>query len=734
MRRSPVSAAAVIVQYGITRMMLTPTLLDACLACDDGIDALRRLKLIVLCGEVVYRPVLERAWELLPDTRISNLYSISECHDVAACDLLPGSPVCTGYVADFAEVHITDPADSGRLFPAGETGRVLVGGAALANGYLDPELTERRFIHVSLEGGERQRVYDTGDLGLLDEQGRLTILGRLDESLKIRGSWVEPDLIMEILLAHPDVRRASVIADGSMQGKAQLSAFVVTGETESPGIISSLRDWLSERVVPQALPSLIKVVDQLPLMPSGKVDRRQLAEMRRSDMTGSSAGDQPNLESLVLQTFRDVLERPEARSGDNFEMLGGDSLTAIMLCGELHYRTGKRVRVSDLLRCQNASVLAHHLLRATSDHDETWELPSLGDDLGLAEVRTSPSTPCHVLVTGATGTLGSALVARLLTDTECEISVLVRGPGIDEVRRRLEKKLSNTEVSRLDIVVGDLSAPRLGLSQSVLNGLAEKVDRVIHAGADLDMFASYHVLEATNVGGTRELLRLALAADARFCHVSSSAVLPLGDGSAWDETSYGMEVAETLASGLGFSDGYSRTKLAAEALVWQARAQGLGGSVVRIPHLIGSGVDSRLANTVQLLAEMRLLPEGEWGWQVASVDAVCKYLISWISSGAPSPLKHLMARAITNSDLMNVLAERGIHPMLVPMPALVSRLLHHQTDNLQMASIRASLNQLIAEFGPWAALSLADGKLEAEALLVDNPVRLLEQLILKPEN
>jgi hypothetical protein len=67
------------------------------------------------------------------------------------------------------------------------------------------------------------------------------------------------------------------------------------------------------------------------------------------------------------------------------------------------------------------------------------------------------------------------------------------------------------------------------------------------------------------------------------------------------------------------------------------------------------------------------------------------------------------------------------------MPALVSSLLHHYTDDVEVAKLRASLNQLIAEYGPWAALSLADAKLASRRLLNDDPAQILDRLILKQE-
>ena len=195
--RDPFTLASAITRFGITRIMMTPTLLDACLDCAEGIEALRRLRLLVLCGEAVTPVLMDRAWEVLPRVRIANLYSTAECHDIAAGEIRPGKAVTCGIVADFAEVHICDPDRHHRLVEVGSAGRVLVGGSALGRvpGHA-PGASLEGFLEVELPaaagGRRRTRVFDTGDLGRFHPGGELEILGRCDSGVKIRGSWVDP--------------------------------------------------------------------------------------------------------------------------------------------------------------------------------------------------------------------------------------------------------------------------------------------------------------------------------------------------------------------------------------------------------------------------------------------------------------------------------------------------------------------------------------------------------------
>ena len=356
--RDPFALASAVVRFGITRIMMTPTLLGACLDCTEGIEALRGLRLLVLCGETAAPAILHRAWEALPGVRIANLYSTAECHDIAGGVLIPGKAVTCGVVADFAEVHLCDPDDPHRLVEVGSPGRVLVGGSALARAVHGADGGEGGFVEVDLpapDGGcRRTRVWDTGDLGMFHPGGELEILGRCDSGLKIRGSWVEPGEIEEALEQHPLVRRACVTAETDSRGQTELVAYVVPGreDLQAGALASRLRDVAASRLPPQSVPGRFVPVGELPLLPSGKEDRRRLrlAEPASSASPVVARSEPGDLQEQVLAAFREALDDPGIRPGDDFEASGGHSLRAIRLCGILHDATGRRVAVGDLYR------------------------------------------------------------------------------------------------------------------------------------------------------------------------------------------------------------------------------------------------------------------------------------------------------------------------------------------------------------------------------------------------
>ena len=828
--RDPLALASAIVRFGITRIMMTPSLLGACLDCGEGVEALRRLRLLVLCGEIAAPAMVQRAREELPAVRIGNLYSTAECHDVAGGELRPGKEITCGVVADFAEVHLCEPDDPSRLVPVGSPGRILVGGGALARACHGSGGEEGDgFVEVDLPAADGSfrpaRVFDTGDLGVLHPGGELEILGRCDSGLKIRGSWVEPARIEAVVEAHPLVRRACVTAETGHRGETELVAYVVPGPegAEAADLDRELRPYVASRLPPQAAPARFIPVDELPLLPSGKVDRRRLRlTARNSRASPNPRSETDPLQQQVLAAFRQALDDPAIGPRDDFEASGGHSLRAVRLCGLLHQATGRRVAVADLYRHPTPVDLARCLRdQQGMEPPSKWTPPELDIDAPPAP-GAEPRTPARtVLVTGATGSLGAALVKALLRTTSVDVLALVRAEDEGLARRRLDRALERHEepgldargpdqrpeaapgspsrpgsstvgrasvvmrpqtvsgdrstsgsgavdregdggsptavpadpsrplpgaeageipAGRLQAIPGDLSKPLMGLAPHAFAALADRVDAVFHLAADLDTFASYADLAPANVGGTREVLRLAFRRGAPVHHVSSSAVFPLE--TSWPEETFGLGAMRSLGARLEASgaDGYSLSKLGAELLLWSAFERGLPVSVVRVPHLLadsgGATVSSRdrLTAAVRVFAAAGVFPEGDWSWQLAPVDAVCRELISGLQTG-PSrerPVRHLAMEPLPAAQVLDGLRGLGMELEPLPLPALASALISAAQGGAGCEAARSdpgfgdvcAAAQLILQHGPRAALNLADARLLTERTLPGNPAAL----------
>ncbi|KOU27637.1 NRPS/PKS hybrid [Streptomyces sp. WM6373] len=264
---------------------------------------------------------------------------------------------------------VTD--DDGRPVPRGQDGELRVGGHCLALGYLDPELTARRFTAPPQEPelASVDRLYRTGDRVRMNADGSLDFLGRLDDQVKISGVRIEPAEVEAAFEQDPRVRSAvvTVLRDSSGHGRLVAHLRLTDGAEPATGdLLDAVRAWLPE----QAVPATVRLVDGFPLDANGKVDRPALAAAVRAPVAPRTATEDEHAdteatatgatatERLVLATVRDLLGRPGTGLGDNFTDAGGTSIIAARLLATLERETGVRLRAPELLRSTDLRAFA----------------------------------------------------------------------------------------------------------------------------------------------------------------------------------------------------------------------------------------------------------------------------------------------------------------------------------------------------------------------------------------
>ncbi|WP_328392927.1 non-ribosomal peptide synthetase [Streptomyces sp. NBC_00390] len=260
-------------------------------------------------------------------------------------------------------VTVVVTSDDGRPVARGEDGELRIGGTCLAIGYLDPELTARRFTAppegLDLPGAGR--LYRTGDRVRMTAEGQLEFLGRLDDQVKISGVRVEPAEVEAAFEQDPAVHSAVVTAPRTPEGHTRLVAYVRPATGAAPDtdtLVAAVRAWLPE----QAVPSAVRIVDAYPLDANGKVDRAELTRRAAAHDDTPGADDLPGgatpTELLVLRAVRDLLGRPGTALTDNFTDAGGTSLVAARLLTAIEQETGVRLRAPELLRQPDLRAVA----------------------------------------------------------------------------------------------------------------------------------------------------------------------------------------------------------------------------------------------------------------------------------------------------------------------------------------------------------------------------------------
>ncbi|MCJ0869716.1 non-ribosomal peptide synthetase/MFS transporter [Streptomyces sp. AP-93] len=346
-RIAGVELAAEIERAGIDHLKMTPSHLAA-LTADAPMERLLPRRTLVLGGEAC-----SWSWAAgiaaLGRCAVFNHYGPTEAtvgitvHEVTADGLNApgstpiGSPLAGGrcYVLDEARNPV----------PPGVTGELYLGGDRLARGYLGrPDLTAERFLPdpyaypsgtgrgVAGTGGPR--MYRTGDLARWRTDGTLDYLGRGDDQIKVRGYRVEPGEIEAALTALPGITQAVVLARGEGV-KQNLVAYLERPAGGEPPAAAELRAALGEVLPDYMVPARYVVLERLPLLAHGKIDRRALPAPVDGPAAGSHVDPEGGTEQVIAALWAELLDLPRVGALDDFFELGGHSLLATQVVARM---------------------------------------------------------------------------------------------------------------------------------------------------------------------------------------------------------------------------------------------------------------------------------------------------------------------------------------------------------------------------------------------------------------
>ena len=338
---------------------------------------------------------------------LDNHYGPSESHVVTAYRLsgevgewavLPpiGRPIAN------TEIYILD--GQWQPVPVGVAGELYLGGDGLARGYLNrAELTAERFIAHPFCAEASGRLYRTGDLARYMADGNVEFLGRKDEQVKLRGYRIELGEVEAVLSEHRAVREAAAVVREDVVGDKRLVAYVVahgdesvaggelrrelssdwSGEQRRSELSSELRRHMKEKVPEYMVPASFVVLDELPLTPSGKVDRRALPapDEGRREIEQQYVGPRSAVEEVVAGIWAEVLKVERVGIHDNFFELGGHSLLATQVISRVRKSLQVEMPLRTLFEEPTVAGLTKEAVRIWGDPDVVEDIARIFKEL-----------------------------------------------------------------------------------------------------------------------------------------------------------------------------------------------------------------------------------------------------------------------------------------------------------------------------------------------------------------
>ncbi len=488
-------------------------------------------------------------------------------------------------------------------------GEILVKGSGVMLGYYkNPEATADAFT----EDGYLR----TGDLGHMDHEGYLYITGRSKNLIILdNGKNVYPEELEAHIAVIDGVKDVLVY-----ESKGKICAAIQPTDLNDSELVAGIKQGMKR--LNATLPSYKKIVEthyiarDFPKTTTLKIKRSEAVKMLNETLESRVAPYVPPTteeQKKIVSVFESVLGRKKVGVLDNFFDLGGYSLLAFEAAALLG------VQAQEIYDNPTAEQLERVLLAiengegAEDTQIDVNELIKHNTDLlHAAEIK-------YVLLTGATGFLGSHILRELLR-RGLHVICLVR--DAEKLKSTLKYYFPKEhEYFRYKVRVGNIEDPKLGLDDEEYDQLLKKVNMVIHTAANVNHTGKYEKFERTNVQGTQHVIDFCMRAGAVLQHTStasvhgSGTVRQLNPDATFDE--FSLDIGQNHAQNV-----YIHSKYKAEELVLLAREEGLEANIIRIGNLTWRMSDGRFQKNPQsngFLGRFRgLLKVGKYSKELSS--------------------------------------------------------------------------------------------------------------------
>lgn len=351
-----------LIKHQVSILEVVPTYLSVMLDLVDlNYREMDKLHYILVTGETIKSGLVHRWFEKYPGIKMINAYGPTEASDDITHYLMEETPtverIPIGKPLQNLNIYIVDR--NMKLRPLFVTGEILVSGVGVGRGYFnDEEKTKQVFTGDPFQQETSQRLYKTGDLGRWLPDGTIDFLGRKDFQVKIKGYRIELGEIESHMAALTGVKEVVVIDRDDNSGNKYLCAYLTGQKPEVPHIKESLQQRLPDYMIPTHFVKL----EEMPLNPNGKVDRKALPDPETSGFKTTYQAPRSEIEETLVKIWSEFLRVDQIGINDNFFELGGDSIKAIQISARMT-REMLKIKIGDLFLNPTIKELAKRAQR-----------------------------------------------------------------------------------------------------------------------------------------------------------------------------------------------------------------------------------------------------------------------------------------------------------------------------------------------------------------------------------
>lgn len=647
---------------------------------EENANMFANMKSIYVGGETLLPKYTNILFSVNPNVKVYNAYGPAEITVICCAKLIDRlyestEDIPLGKIVSNNTVYVLDKCQ--KLCPISVPGELYVMGDGLGLGYVNREdLTKEKFGYVS---GYSELSYKSGDLTKWNEKGEIRFMTRIDTQVKIRGQRIELSEIQNKILELKQIKEAVLVVKEYKENKYIVGYYTIN----EPILVEEINTYLNKYLPNYMIPYKLVEIDKMPYNQNGKIDRKQLPDVKFID-TETAINPENENEEVILNAFKKVLKNDNVFMNSDFFEVGGDSLMASKLVAELQSKN-IHVSYSDIFKYKSPSEIYKYIFLKIPYKNTMQDLKNfdfsnihnlLQENVYNGEEVHTISHIGNVLLTGVTGFLGVHILKELVNNQKVDkIFCLVREKDHLSTDTRFKDQLNfffdkNTVehiLNKAQVVNGDITNDNI-----FIEPLSEKIDVVINSAAYVKHYGDYDKFYQVNVLGVQNIINYCLKNNARLIQMSTLSVsgnileagqtlqVNMDKNTPFDETN--------LYINQNIENVYVNTKFMAEVKILNAIIQyGLKANIVRLGNLTGrlsdgkfqpNVEDNAFSNRIKSLILLKAMSE----------DMYKKYI-----EMTPIDVVSCAINRITEIDNKNIVYHLFNHNH-IPMPNLVNML------------------------------------------------------------